>query len=140
MVVVVVVVVVVGVVAVVVGGGVVGGGVVVVVVCGGGVYLPIVIVTLEPLPAVVPALGDWSITMPSSFGLFTALVFLLTEKPAADRVLVAAGSVKPITLGTCEVVGAVPTTIVTALPAGAFVGGDGLWERTVPTCPGLLVT
>lgn len=114
--------------------GVVVAGVVVVVVGVIGVVsvaLPIVIVTVAPFFAWLPAGGVCFRTCPTLIASPVGSVTVLTAKPAFSSAVVAATSVLPSTCGTAASFGACATTRFTFPPAGNVADGAGDCESTV---------
>src|SRR5205814_1980037 len=88
--------------------------------------------TALPVTACVPAVGLWLITDPAGTVVLDAVVTVPGTNPAPVIAVVAAGCVRPTTLGTATTGGPADTTRFTALPVTACVPAVGLWLITDP--------
>src|SRR6185503_4982153 len=88
--------------------------------------------TALPVATCVPAAGSWLITVPAGTVVLGALVIAPTVSPAVVITVIAAGWVRPTTLGAGTCGRPLETTSDTALLIASCVPAAGVWLITDP--------
>src|SRR5919112_6383473 len=88
--------------------------------------------TALPAATLVPAAGDWLMTLPAVTVALFAVVVAPTLSPAFAIAVFAAACGCPTTLGTATFAGPSDTISATGLPGATLVPPAGVWPITLP--------